>query len=75
MLDFVGSTNKLLVFDIALFVVFKFNKKAYDKNSNTTNLPIFIKNEFKMGKKKTIIIIITLKPVIRDTLLTSSEKS
>lgn len=75
MLDFDGSVNKLLKFDIALLVVFKFNINAYDNINRAKIFPNLTKMELNIGKKKTTRTIIILNPVIRDTLFTLSEKS
>jgi len=74
-LDFDGSVNKLLNFDMALLVVFKFNINAYDNINKANIFPNLTKIELNTGKKKTIIIIIILNPVIKDTCFTLSEKS
>ena len=75
MLDFDGSVNKLVKFNVALLVVFKFNINAYESINNANIFPNLIKIELNTGKKKTIITIIILNPVIKDTCFTLSEKS
>jgi hypothetical protein len=60
---------------MALFVVFKFNKNAYNNRESAIILPINTNREFIIGKKNTIIIIRILIPVSNDTFLNLSENS